>query len=408
MSNEINLSYEENRDLVEVLSNLYDFTDGARSARVFIQDTAKLGRFVPGTNWNSTPRTLVTELVNKLARWDFLPERPTYHALGALLSAVEGLPEVSPESKTLLSQVIIRHGLVRDPKYIADLRNRYKIIDVPPPLSPAEAAFLPAADTPVQPGPAFNAQVPDQAGLEEVLHSEDNFLDIYILEGAVQASLAVGLVECPEGNPHGTGFLINHDLLLTNQHVLKDKAMLADACVRFGYREDANKVRQPGRVVPVKPDLYESSPAEQLDYALVQLAERPLQDLVMVGQHRGYLPLAPRIMYDKERVNIIQHPGGDPLKVVLTQNRVVLNMTDTRLQYVADTMDGSSGSPVLNNLWQVVALHHSGIPYPPDSPATAAKKVWKGIMRVNEGIPIKAILADLKAKKLDRLLPSGL
>ena len=68
-------------------------------------------------------------------------------------------------------------------------------------------------------------------------------------------------------------------------------------------------------------------------------------------------------------------------------------------------MDGSSGSPVFNQNWEVVALHHSGEPYPPDSAKEVLQKAWKGHFRVNEGIPIRAILEDFRAKKLDRYLP---
>lgn len=407
MSDEIELTYEEKRDSVNILSNLYDFTDGPRSARVFVQETAGLGRFIPGTNWANTPRTLVSELLGKLARYGYLAERPSYHALGALFCAVEGLPEVAQNDRAFLSRLIIRHGLVRDPQYIAALRSRYNLADEPAPNIPAPTS-LPAANNAQPAGPDFATQLADPQGLERIINSEDNFLDIFLLEGAVQASLAVGLVECPEKNPIGTGFLINHDILLTNQHVLKNQAMLADTCVRFGYRMDGNNVLQPGRLVRINPGLYHSSPPLGLDYALVQLAERPLQDEVQAGRHRGYLPMTPRTIYANERVNILQHPGGDPLKVVLTQNYVSLDMSETRVQYVADTRSGSSGSPVLNKLWQVIALHHSGTPYPPDDPALQNKKTWKGIMRVNEGIPIKAILDDLKANRLDRLLPSGL
>ena len=33
---------------------------------------------------------------------------------------------------------------------------------------------------------------------------------------------------------------------------------------------------------------------------------------------------------------------------------------DTYVQYMTDTNDGSSGSPVFNSDWEVVAIHHSG------------------------------------------------
>jgi hypothetical protein len=123
-----------------------------------------------------------------------------------------------------------------------------------------------------------------------------------------------------------------------------------------------------------------------------------------MGKHRGYLVLASGIFPKHFRVNIIQHPDGKPMKVVLTQNYVV-HSTESRVQYVADTMGGSSGSPVFNQKWEVVALHHSGSPYPPESLAAAAKKAWKGRYRVNEGIPMRAILKDFEDKGITRFLP---
>jgi endonuclease G len=93
------------------------------------------------------------------------------------------------------------------------------------------------------------------------------------------------------------------------------------------------------------------------------------------------------------------------MKVVMTQNYVAGDMTDTRVRYVADTMHGSSGSPVFNRNWEIVALHHSGRPHPPESVAELGKRWWKGKFRVNEGVPVRAILADFKKKGIDRHLP---
>ena len=128
-------------------------------------------------------------------------------------------------------------------------------------------------------------------------------------------------------------------------------------------------------------------------------------ELLLQGKHRGYLLLAERFMREKERVNIIQHPDGQAMKVVLTQNYIAKDMSDSRLQYIADTMDGSSGSPVFNQDWEVIALHHSGKPYPADTIEVMTKKAWKRRFRVNEGIPVRAILKDFREKGLDRHLP---
>jgi V8-like Glu-specific endopeptidase len=38
----------------------------------------------------------------------------------------------------------------------------------------------------------------------------------------------------------------------------------------------------------------------------------------------------------------------------------VVFVGETRIEYLMDTMPGSSGSPVFDQDWSVVALHHSG------------------------------------------------
>ncbi|MDP9172114.1 MAG: serine protease, partial [Acidobacteriota bacterium] len=231
-------------------------------------------------------------------------------------------------------------------------------------------------------------------GLETIINSEDSFLDLALLTGALACAQAVCLVEAPEGTPVGTGFLVSPDLVLTNQHVIPNRQMLDSVVMRFDYAKTTNGPASQGRVFPVRQDLYRSSPDDQLDYALVRLNARPLDALIKQEKHRGCLMLSARTVVDRERVNIIQHPGGRPMQVVLTQNYVV-SIGDRRLQYVADTMEGSSGSPVFDRNWRVVAIHHSGKPYPPDSAFNSAKKMIGGKWRVNEGIPLKPILEEI-------------
>jgi V8-like Glu-specific endopeptidase len=173
-----------------------------------------------------------------------------------------------------------------------------------------------------------------------------------------------------------------------------------------------------GRVVKMKTGFFYTSPADKLDYSLVRLQEAPLKEitaqgnltgksiaeLAQLGKHRGYLDLVSSEPPKLHRVNILQHPAGGPLKVVMTQNYVDV-CTETRLRYVADTMDGSSGSPVFNQRWQVVAMHHSGKPYPNEGLGGGVERAWRGRFRVNEGILARAILKDFKDSEIDRYLP---
>jgi endonuclease G len=62
-----------------------------------------------------------------------------------------------------------------------------------------------------------------------------------------------------------------------------------------------------------------------------------------------------------ESLNIIQHPNGEPKQLALRENKL-LDVLPQFLHYHTDTAPGSSGSPVFNDQWEVVALHHSGVP----------------------------------------------
>lgn len=408
------LSLDERTGLVAAIAQLYDFTEGPRSRRVLLEQ-AGLRRFVTGIDLSGTPNTVAGNLVGLLEPFGPLPDRPTYDALGALLAYLLRLPDLPRDAAAQIARLIVVHGLVGDPAYIAELRTTYGIKDAVAPAAPT-MAVAPAPGVTAAPAPAFVADVANPKGLERVINSEDNFLDIVLLSGAVYSAQAVCRIERPKGNALGTGFLVGPDLLLTNQHVLSSAAMLEDACARFGYQVDATTVAAAGREYGFAADFYYSSPPDDLDFALVRLASAPLADITVVpaetdtmldlvrkGKHRGYLPLTPRLLQEHDRVNVIQHPDGKPLKVVMTQNYVVKTMTDTRVQYVADTMEGSSGSPVFNQTWEVVALHHSGEPYPPEAPDPV--KPWRGQFRANEGIPARALLRFFKDKGLERFLP---
>ena len=88
---------------------------------------------------------------------------------------------------------------------------------------------------------------------------------------------------------------------------------------------------------------------------------------------------------------IIQHPGGGPKQIALYHN-VITYADATRVQYLTDTLPGSSGSPVFDTHWQVVALHHSGGML--REPGTKLQ-VYR-----NEGIHINAVLSGLRAQGL--------
>ncbi|HBB34339.1 MAG TPA: hypothetical protein DC064_21730 [Cyanobacteria bacterium UBA9273] len=83
----------------------------------------------------------------------------------------------------------------------------------------------------------------------------------------------------------------------------------------------------------------------------------------------------------------------------------MLKILDDFLWYRTDTAPGSSGSPVFNDSWQVIALHHSGVPEKDDNGnyLTVDGKVWQEHMGenkikwiANEGVRVSRIVQTLE------------
>ena len=159
-----------------------------------------------------------------------------------------------------------------------------------------------------------------------------------------------------EAMGYGTGFLVSPRLLLTNQHVLPTLAHAKNSLAEFNYQESANGEMHASTVFPLAPDALFLSDTN-LDYTLVALAPDP--DLAAYG----WLPLIADVgkLLVGETVNIIQHPNGEPKQLAIRHHQVVDEL-ELFLHYQTDTDPGSSGAPVFNDQWEVVALHHSGVP----------------------------------------------
>ncbi|MBA3824296.1 MAG: trypsin-like peptidase domain-containing protein [Ktedonobacterales bacterium] len=173
----------------------------------------------------------------------------------------------------------------------------------------------------------------------------------FLLRGA-KASEHVALVDGPDGR--GTGFLVGSSLLLTNQHVITSATAAAQAVYRFNYQKTEDDRDAPVQDYAMqRGGLFYAYKDDDYDYAFIELAGQP-------GQRWGFFPLEDGPPPRKgERVCIIQHPSGNPKQIAMLNN-FVDDVTDTTLLYTTPTTNGTSGSPVLNEAWQVVALHHSG------------------------------------------------
>lgn len=223
-----------------------------------------------------------------------------------------------------------------------------------------------------------------------------DFIDISFLDLARAASRSVARIVHPDGQPEGTGFMISPALLMTNNHVIASKEEASYFQVEFNYELDWRKNSTPFTRFTLKPDVFFfTAPEDSFDFSIIAIGDRIRGTMTL--EEIGFLPLlsSPDKHVKGMCLNCIQHPNGDPKQLVIRENRL-LARTEHTLIYSSDTLPGASGSPVFNDDWEVVALHHWGEPYRAvlDNANDANELPRIG----NEGIRISSIVTCLKER----------
>ncbi|MFD4523615.1 trypsin-like serine peptidase [Streptomyces sp. NPDC058470] len=100
---------------------------------------------------------------------------------------------------------------------------------------------------------------------------------------------------------------------------------------------------------------------EELDFSLVRVEAGA--DGRPPGAQFGWNRLigAQGKLVNGESVNIVGHPSGRLKEIAIRRNELLFQLEDF-LHYETDTEPGNSGSPVFNDQWEVVVLHHAGVP----------------------------------------------
>jgi len=240
---------------------------------------------------------------------------------------------------------------------------------------------------------------------KEVIVHQDDMVSFTFVKGAIAAAASVARLSVPRfeagqqkmlnsGVPSiylGTGWLLTPDLLITNHHVVNARneneppaadpdLKLQGGATKVKFDFDADGMQ--GEDISVTTL---EAWNEELDYAVLRLPATGRAGLVraptMLQAKKGdYIP-----------VNIIQHPEGASKKFAI-RNNLVTAATATDLRYFTDTRRGSSGSPVFDDQWRVVALHRG---------ATLAEDVkfqGQNVAWVNVGTQLSAVITDLKAR----------
>ena len=196
--------------------------------------------------------------------------------------------------------------------------------------------------------------------------------------------------EFEKGRALGSGFLIGPDTVLTNYHVVSSclhGSQAQNLMVRFDATLNAQGLREADdgvlfaveKIVIARPPgqgeldrNFDIPPAEtELDFAILRLTEdagRSPIGGVAIGkqnQERRWMQIPdPDPAFEAgDPLLIYQYPGGRELMMAIDTDAVIGELWDgLRLRYRNNTKSGSSGSPVLNMQWQLVALHHAGEP----------------------------------------------
>ena len=266
-------------------------------------------------------------------------------------------------------------------------------------------------------------QEPVDFAYERAIGKNDSVYSNFV-ELIGNAKQKVGRIAIKRGNRNigfATGFMVAENLLLTNWHVFRTINEVADSEVQFLYELDT--AGNPGTPVSfrLQSEIFYYSNKE-LDYCFVAVHAADVTGKIKLADI-GYIFLDPGLgklgSEDEEKLNIIHHPDGDYKQLSIRKNLFV-KITPTSIWYETDTAPGSSGSPVFNDQWQVVALHHMGVGKKNvageyidkdgkvipkiNGKIDASKVVWEA----NEGIRISVILKDLFSNIIDKPIVNGL
>jgi tetratricopeptide (TPR) repeat protein len=237
--------------------------------------------------------------------------------------------------------------------------------------------------------PATLEKIDRDPGFERILGTE-RFQSLRWFRTALERCRSIARIEDPLGRSRGTGFLVEGAILhrtfpplvlVTNAHVVSadDWKALSPEHVRVSFRALAG-AEQPQRVVRL---LWSSR--HELDTTVLELDGCP-EDAAPCPVAPGRPPLQSD---SPPQTYIIGHPSGDDEVMLSVRDNLLLDADDLRVHYRTPTEVGSSGSPVFNQWWELIAVHHTG------TMQMARLNGREGTYPANEGIWIDRVAGAL-------------
>jgi len=230
----------------------------------------------------------------------------------------------------------------------------------------------------------------DDGRLERIL-GVDRYLSLTWYRTGLKRCRAVARIQTADDHGIGTAFLVaGPDLhpalpplvVITNGHVVPEDLDPGHAHVAFHGLDD-----DPGRQARfrvVRQWWYQPSADRGLDTTILELDGYPA-DVAPTPLAKG-LPAKP---LQHRRAYVIGHPGGSAQPQFSLQDNILIDYDHRVLRYRSPTEGGSSGSPVFDDEWRLIGLHHAGGIRMP------ALNRAGGTYAANEGITIDAIRGGL-------------
>ena len=159
----------------------------------------------------------------------------------------------------------------------------------------------------------------------------------------------------PEGkHGYGTGFLVAPDTVMTCHHVARpfwnDPQATDRVVLRFDYEKRSDGSVGAGECYQLAED-WRIHAAERPDYALLRVTPAQASD-----SNRRPIPLTTDGVRADRPLLILQHPDGDPLKLLFGE---IAEVDRDQIRYSINTEGGSSGSPCLTPDLQAAAIHYA-------------------------------------------------
>ena len=241
-----------------------------------------------------------------------------------------------------------------------------QVVDTPERVRARATRLVQAGE--LSPEAVVQAVVPGEAVephvlLERIIDASNDLQAVNFLTKGGRAARTVARISYDRRGrlvPAGTASLVGPRLLLTNNHVLPDVATAEQAVAEF--RAEVDLDNHTDTIVAYRLDpqaLFLTD--KHLDYTLV--AVQVEAGVKPPGEDFGWNRLVAQQgkLVVGEPVNVVGHPMGR-LKEIAVRNNATLVLLDEFLHYATDTEPGNSGSPIFNDQWEIVALHHSGVP----------------------------------------------